>query len=458
MSHDQWKVKAAAKCKEQGKHLHGYGVLLPCNVDMFSGVEFVCCPRKHKKTKTVEPTSTEAETPTSTTSDLETLVAKFEKSVPEKSVGCNRKKYHVKRQKMEDNHRKQVSAEIKHWKDAEKQYNIIKKDDPLQAESMIKGVMEQFKKSVASLEQRAKLERQRLHEEHHRCVQIDVNNKKHKAMKDFVKSMKASTRDPNKILEAVQRFVKVCTQDRLHNLRHFEFVKKHSPKRVEQLRVVLQRHLELINRHVNESMVLLYKLPEIAQHFRFILPDWAPKPPSPPTENPELSSTSITEGAVPTELPTKVHHEEAHKPSTKKSKDSKETLTELNTGTDNDVFTTITPTTDDDEGEPEINEHGVSSLYASQYHGKPNPPPRKPKRVWGKRSPTTLAAVIGLSCGALVIMVIIIIAMAVRRSGGSRGPTKTVLVDPDNQNSDKEHLLDMQKNGYENPTYKFFDY
>lgn len=76
--------------------------------------------------------------------------------------------------------------------------------------------MEQFKKSVASLEQKAKLERQRLHEEHHQCVQIDVNNKKHKAMKDFVKSMKATVHNPNKILEAVQRFVKICAQDRLH--------------------------------------------------------------------------------------------------------------------------------------------------------------------------------------------------------------------------------------------------
>ena len=76
--------------------------------------------------------------------------------------------------------------------------------------------MERFKKTVASLEEQAKLERERLREEHHQCVQIDVNNKKHKAMKDFVKAMKERVRDPNKILEAVQRFVKTCTQDRLH--------------------------------------------------------------------------------------------------------------------------------------------------------------------------------------------------------------------------------------------------
>ena len=112
----------------------------------------------------------------------------------------------------------------------------------------------------------------------------------------------------------------------------------------------------------------------------------------------------------------------------------------------------------DDEGEPEINEHGDEDPRASQLAHPQSGNPSSHRSNWDKRSPTTLAAVIGLSCGALVIMVIIIIAMAVKRSGGTRGPTKTVLVDPDNQNSDKQHLLEMQKNGYENPTYKFFDY
>ena len=90
-SHDQWKVKAAAKCKAQGKHLNDYGVLLPCDVDKFTGIEFVCCPRKHKKNKTIQltptATPTESETPTTPGSELEKLVAKFEESVPEKSVG-----------------------------------------------------------------------------------------------------------------------------------------------------------------------------------------------------------------------------------------------------------------------------------------------------------------------------------------------------------------------------------
>ena len=73
-------------------------------------------------------------------------------------------------------------------------------------------------------------------------------------------------------------------------------------------------------------------------------------------------------------------------------------------------------------------------------------------------SAATFSAVIGLSCGALVIMIIIVVAMAMRRTRPSNN-TKTVLVDADSDNAtEKSHLMNMQENGYENPTYRFYDY
>ena len=73
-------------------------------------------------------------------------------------------------------------------------------------------------------------------------------------------------------------------------------------------------------------------------------------------------------------------------------------------------------------------------------------------------SRATFSAVIGLSCGALVIMIIIVVAMAMRRPRANNN-TKTVLVDTDTEGaSEKSHLVNMQEKGYENPTYKFYDY
>lgn len=69
---------------------------------------------------------------------------------------------------------------------------------------------------VSSFEDQVKLERARLKEEHHQCTQIDLNDKKNKAMADFVAALQEEPLDANKILEAVQRYVRFCTQDRLH--------------------------------------------------------------------------------------------------------------------------------------------------------------------------------------------------------------------------------------------------
>lgn len=76
--------------------------------------------------------------------------------------------------------------------------------------------IENFKKSLETYDEQAKLERARLKEEHHQCMQIDLNDKKNQALRDFVAALQEVPRDGNKILEAVQRFVNTCSQDRLH--------------------------------------------------------------------------------------------------------------------------------------------------------------------------------------------------------------------------------------------------
>ncbi|UYV71572.1 APLP2 [Cordylochernes scorpioides] len=41
---DEWNVTASHSCAERGLTLKSFAMLLPCGVDIFSGVEFVCCP------------------------------------------------------------------------------------------------------------------------------------------------------------------------------------------------------------------------------------------------------------------------------------------------------------------------------------------------------------------------------------------------------------------------------
>ena len=54
-------------------------------------------------------------------------------------LGCDTKKYHERRDKLEETHEKKVEALIKRWEDAEKRYKLLKSSDEDQAASAIAG-------------------------------------------------------------------------------------------------------------------------------------------------------------------------------------------------------------------------------------------------------------------------------------------------------------------------------
>uniref|UniRef100_A0A673XUY0 Amyloid-beta A4 protein n=1 Tax=Salmo trutta TaxID=8032 RepID=A0A673XUY0_SALTR len=48
-SHLHWHTVAKESCGDRTMNLHDYGMLLPCGIDRFRGVEFVCCPAETQR-------------------------------------------------------------------------------------------------------------------------------------------------------------------------------------------------------------------------------------------------------------------------------------------------------------------------------------------------------------------------------------------------------------------------
>lgn len=92
-THDQWHERALEKCKSEGMVVKDYGVLIPCGVGTFTGVEFVCCPDDASEDATdavkVVPVSEAASTsePMSVLEHLKMEISKFAKHVEGTSVG-----------------------------------------------------------------------------------------------------------------------------------------------------------------------------------------------------------------------------------------------------------------------------------------------------------------------------------------------------------------------------------
>merc|ERR1712076_136650 len=52
---DMWNTTASNACKGRGMKVKSFAMLLPCGIDVFSGVEFVCCPAKKARKERISP-------------------------------------------------------------------------------------------------------------------------------------------------------------------------------------------------------------------------------------------------------------------------------------------------------------------------------------------------------------------------------------------------------------------
>ena len=92
-SHDEWHKQASDKCKGENMTLGDYGVLIPCEIGLFTGVEFVCCPEDGGEIATeavkVVDVSVVSSTskPVSVLEHLKSEISKFAKHVEASLIG-----------------------------------------------------------------------------------------------------------------------------------------------------------------------------------------------------------------------------------------------------------------------------------------------------------------------------------------------------------------------------------
>jgi amyloid beta A4 protein len=499
MTHKQWKKKAQDECKRKhSMKLKDYGILLSCKTDYFTGVEFVCCPRKSMKKMTISHKIKELRKKTKQKNKDKKLkeahqasfleaIRKFMRYMPAETKGCDRSTYIAKQTGLEDSHRKQIAAVVNEWDGTEKRYLKLKAKDPAAAEEKMKRTLEVFRQTLAALEKESKDEKARLRAEHSECINTQISKNKRDAMIAYLSAIQEEPPNAEMIVNSVRKFIQVCEHDRVHSLRHFEHVRNRDAQKADSLRGELLQHLKDLNKVVNESMSLLNYLPDIAQQFglngqmggailqpRLQLPtddhshktvdhilnnaekkfreltmpdELIPATEAPEVElRPEPTEVKVTSKAAPrTEIP--VEPEPVSEQVDLPPQIGEPDLPEVDDKYDKYLEEEKKVLTE--KGSEIIDE--ASDLYEKEKEIIGDTIKEDIKQV--QRSPFAFTIIMGLSGGVLVIMLFIIIAMVMRRRRFNQ--SRVIVAENDD---DREHLVEMQKNGFENPTYKFFYY
>ncbi|XP_059409445.1 amyloid-beta A4 protein-like [Carassius carassius] len=515
-SHLHWHTVAKESCGDRSMNLHDYGMLLPCGIDRFRGVEFVCCPAEAEKESDSttaeeddsdvwwggaendysdnsmmrdagsepavveddedpdkdqdgdedededeeERKSISAAMTTSTTTVEEVVRVPTPSSSPPDAVDRyletpadeNEHTHFLKaKESLEAKHREHMSQVMREWEEAERQAKSLPRNDK-------KAVIQHFQEKVEALEQEAASERQQLVETHMARVEALLNDRRRLALESYLSSLQADPPQPRHVFSLLKKYVRAEQKDRQHTLKHFEHVRMVDPKKAAQIRPQVLTHLRVIEERMNQSLGLLYNVPGVTEDIQDQVELLQREQQEMSAQLANLQSdvrVSYGNDALMPDstaslhlLPSEdtqsfIHPESFNQPNTQNHVESVDVRPVPDRGLPTRPVSGLKP---DDVPELQME---AEERHSEVYHQK--------LVFFAEDVSSNKGAIIGLMVGGVVIATIIVITLVMLRKKQYTSIHHGIIevdaaVTPENR-----HLSKMQQNGYENPTYKFFE-
>uniref|UniRef100_A0A4W5PM99 Amyloid-beta A4 protein n=1 Tax=Hucho hucho TaxID=62062 RepID=A0A4W5PM99_9TELE len=519
-SHLHWHTVAKESCGDRTMNLHDYGMLLPCGIDRFRGVEFVCCPAEtQRESDSVELTESDVwwggaeteytdnrytqthmheedaldrdedgdgleddddddeddeddvtderdsgegtsniamtTTTTTTTESVEEVVRvpttapsppdavdRYLESPGDDSEHAN---FQQAKESLEAKHRERMSQVMREWEEAERQAKSLPRADK-------KAVIQHFQEKVEALEQEAAGERQQLVETHMARVEALLNSRRHMALENYLGSLLANTPRVH-IYSAFGKYSDPLT---------FPHFRKVDPKRADKLRthLLMSGYFSSSSSSQNSSFISVVALDftvlmqrvqsELSQQVSSLqsdgrtdgrvsygndalMPDQA------------YSSAPLDPGMGLDRLGF-IHPESFNQPNTDNHVEPVDARPVPDRGLPTRPVSALKP-----EEFPEVRVEKEERQSASYevHHQK--------LVFFAEDVGSNKGAIIGLMVGGVVIATVIVISLIMLRKKQYTSIHHGIIEVDAAVTPEERHLSKMQQNGYENPTYKFFE-
>ncbi|XP_069331115.1 amyloid-beta precursor protein isoform X8 [Eulemur rufifrons] len=527
-THLHWHTVAKETCSEKSTNLHDYGMLLPCGIDKFRGVEFVCCPLAEESDnidsadaeeddsdvwwggadtdyadgsedkvvevaeeeevaeveeeaeddeddedgdeaeeeaeepyeEATERTTSIAATTTTTTESVEEVVRvpTTAASTPDavdkylETPGDENEHAHFQKAKerLEAKHRERMSQVMREWEEAERQAKNLPKADK-------KAVIQHFQEKVESLEQEAANERQQLVETHMARVEAMLNDRRRLALENYITALQAVPPRPRHVFNMLKKYVRAEQKDRQHTLKHFEHVRMVDPKKAAQIRSQVMTHLRVIYERMNQSLSLLYNVPAVAEEIQDEVDELLQKEQN---YSDDVLANMISEPRIS-------YGNDALMPSLTETKTTVEllpvngefSLDELQPWHSFGADSVPANTENEGSGLTNIKTEEISEVKmdAEFRHDSGYEVHHQKLVFFAEDVGSNKGAIIGLMVGGVVIATVIVITLVMLKKKQYTSIHHGVVEVDAAVTPEERHLSKMQQNGYENPTYKFFE-
>uniref|UniRef100_A0A8C6KL69 Amyloid beta like protein 1 n=1 Tax=Nothobranchius furzeri TaxID=105023 RepID=A0A8C6KL69_NOTFU len=374
---------------------------------------------------------------------------------------------------LEERRMKRINEIMKEWAEADNQSKDLPKSER-------QALNEHFQSVLQTLEEQVARERQRLVETHLARVEAILNNNRRLALENYLTAVQSDPPQPDRVLQALKRYMAAEQKDRRHTLRHYQHIVAVDPQKAEQMKFQVYTHLHVIEERMNQSLALLFKDPTLAEELHADIQELVKAERG---DISELMTTSFSETRTTEELlPAESEEEKDDEEEEERAFQNRPYPPRIGTNSTHATtfilqcfyFIFLINTSAELKQAVKPNEIARDELVRTSYLYK--------TLTWNYSSvksflllycenghfslfvkqPDALetfnrGAMVGLLVVAVAIaMVMVISLLLVRRKPYGTISHGIVEVDPMLTPEEKQ-LNKMQNHGYENPTYKFFE-
>ncbi|CAO1440032.1 unnamed protein product, partial [Diamesa tonsa] len=386
--------------------------------------------------------------------------------------------YKEAQQRLEENHREKVTRVMKDWSDLEEKYQDMRLADPKSAQTFKQRMTARFQTSVQALEEEGNAEKHQLAAMHQQRVLAHINQRKREAMTCYTQALTELPPNGHRVEKCLQKLLRALHKDRAHALAHYRHLLSSGgtgglEAAAQERPRTLERLID-IDRAVNQSMTMLKRYPNLSKKLSQLMEDYIQALRSKDeTPGSLLAMTEDAESAIldkyRIEIERKVNEKERQRIAEKQRKEQRaqerekirEEKLRLQAKNIEKVFLQraveeVAAAVAHQEVEPQM-QHARAHDFG---HGEASFSVRR--EIYGPSGHEGRNVYFTLAFAGIALMAAVFVGVAVAKYRASRSPHAQGFVEVDQTvavpvTPEERHVANMQINGYENPTYKYFE-
>ncbi|XP_049794933.1 amyloid-beta-like protein [Schistocerca nitens] len=413
--------------------------------------------------------------------------------------------YKDAQQRLEEQHREKVTKVMKDWSDLEERYQDMRASDPRAADDFKRRMTQRFQMTVQALEEEGDAEKHQLVAMHQQRVAAHIKERKKDAMTCYTRALSDSPPNTHRVQKCLQKLLRALHKDRHHTISHYRHLLVSSFEQAEREKAATLEHLTEIDRTVNQSLQMLERYPELRTKIGQLMEDYIQALRSKDeTPGSLLAMTRDAEAAIlekyRADVAAKQEEKERQRQLEKQRKEQrKKERAELSRQQqqqqqqDAPAEAAVIPAEEDaavaavapqpavqaqaGQQAPPVQPAAYSSAAPPEsetaaVHHQEEPPARVAhaqthdvshseatfsvrREVYHRENKSIYFT---LAFAGITLMAAVIVGIAVLRRRSARSPQNQGFVEVDQAATPEErHVANMQINGYENPTYKYFE-